>query len=30
MHRYKLIKDDYPMRTFFNDFAIEQGWKKAK
>jgi hypothetical protein len=30
MHRYKLIQDDYPMRTFFNDFAIEQGWKKAK
>jgi hypothetical protein len=30
MHRYRLIQDDYPMRTFFNDFAIEHGWKKAK
>ena len=27
MHRYKLIPDDYPIRSFVNDLAIQQGWK---
>ena len=30
MHRYKLIQDDCPMRSFINDLAIQQGWKKDK
>jgi hypothetical protein len=27
MHRYKLIPNDYPIRSFINDLAIQQGWK---
>ncbi|MEC8614732.1 MAG: hypothetical protein VXY17_04950, partial [Verrucomicrobiota bacterium] len=30
MHRYKLIPNDYPMRSFVNDLAIQQGWKADK
>ena len=30
MHRYKLIPDDHPMRSFVNDLAIQQGWKEDK
>ena len=28
MHRCKLIPDDYSMRSFVNDLAIQQGWKE--
>lgn len=30
MHRYKLIPNDYPVRSFINDLAIQQGWKTDK
>ena len=30
MHRCKLIPDDYPIRSFINDLAIQQGWKADK
>ena len=30
MHRHKLIPNDYPMRSFVNDLAIQQGWKADK
>lgn len=30
MHRYRLIPDDYPMQSFVNDLAIQQGWKADK
>jgi hypothetical protein len=30
MHRYRLIPNDYPMRSFVSDLAIQQGWKADK
>ena len=30
MHRHKLISNDYPIRSFINDLAIQQGWKTDK
>ena len=30
MHHYRLIPDDYPIRSFVNDLAIQQGWKADK
>ena len=30
MHRHRLISNDYPMRPFINDLAIQQGWKEDK
>ncbi|MEC7229960.1 MAG: DUF1080 domain-containing protein [Verrucomicrobiota bacterium] len=30
MHRHRLISNDYPMRSFINDLAIQQGWKEDK
>ena len=30
MHRHKLIPNDYPIRSFINDLAIQQGWKADK
>jgi hypothetical protein len=30
MHRHKLIPNDYPMRPFINDLAIQQSWKANK
>ena len=30
MHRYRLIPNDYPVRSFVNDLAIQQGWKADK
>ena len=30
MHRYGLIPNDYPMQSFVNDLAIQQGWKADK
>ena len=30
MHRHKLIPNDYPIRPFINDLAIQQGWKADK
>lgn len=30
MHRHKLIPNDYPIRSFINDLAIQQGWKEDK
>jgi hypothetical protein len=30
MHRHKLIPNDYPVRPFVNDLAIQQGWKADK
>ena len=30
MHRYKLIPNDYPIRSYVNDLAIQQGWKADK
>ena len=30
MHRYRLIPDDYPVWSFVNDLAIQQGWKADK
>ncbi len=30
MHRYRLIPNDYPIRSYVNDLAIQQGWKEDK
>ena len=30
MQRYKLIPNDYPISSFVNDLAIQQGWKANK
>jgi len=30
MHRHKLIPNDYPIRPFISDLAIQQGWKTDK
>ena len=30
MHRHRLISNDYPMWSFVNDLAIQQGWKEDK
>ena len=30
MHRYKLIPNDYPIRSYVNNLAIQQGWKADK
>ena len=30
MHRYRLIPNDYPIRSYVNDLAIQQGWKADK
>ena len=30
MHRYRLIPNEYPMQSFVNDLAIQQGWKADK
>ncbi len=30
MHRYRLIPNDYPMRSFVSDLAIQHGWKADK
>ena len=30
MHRHRLIPNEYPMQSFVNDLAIQQGWKADK
>jgi hypothetical protein len=30
MHRYRFIPNDYPIRSYVNDLAIQQGWKADK